>query len=192
MKLVIGLGNPGILYKGTRHNVGFLVIDALAKEEGIILKRERGAPVLSGRSPSGAQIELILAKPRTYMNLSGQAVYFLKKKYGLGPADILIVCDDLDLDFGMLRIRQKGSSGGHRGLDSVFSCLDSQDIPRLRIGIGRPRIQGAAADYVLARFNRQERAGLGALIDRARQCCQSWALKGISQTMNDFNSKEQR
>jgi PTH1 family peptidyl-tRNA hydrolase len=131
--------------------------------------------------------ELLLAVPGVFMNVSGAAVAALFRKYKLIPADLLVVCDDLDLDFGRLKIRPGGSSGGHRGLNSLISALKVDSFCRLRIGIGRPPERMEPADYVLRSFSRAERAGLEGIIKQACLCCQAWAEKGIDKTMNLFN-----
>jgi len=175
MKLIAGLGNPGYRYKGTRHNAGFLIIEALAKTYKISLKKERGILSLSGKGRVNG-CDVILAMPLTYMNLSGQAVVPLLKKYKINQQDLLVVCDDLDLELGRQKLKASGSSGGHRGLKSIADVLESQEFSRLRIGIGRPPHQlcnplslyynwcggrpvgeNAAARYVLSRFTKEEK-----------------------------------
>lgn len=189
MKLIIGLGNPGFIYRGTRHNIGFSVVKALSKNSKIALKKENRIPASSGKGVIGGQ-EVLIAMPLAYMNLSGRVILPLLEKYGIVPIDILVVCDDLDLEFGRQKIRQGGSSGGHRGLESIIQAMGDNAINRLRIGIGRPRQKTDAAEYVLSGFNRQERNALPLVIDRALDCCRCWVTKGINEAMNTFNAKE--
>ncbi len=197
MKLIVGLGNPGSNYIGSRHNIGFSAVKALSRKYKIPLKKERGILSLSGKGKIEGSF-ILLALPLTFMNLSGIAVSALLRKYKIdlprpcaqerGLSDLLVVCDDLDLKFGAVRIRPSGSSGGHRGLKSVIGCLGSQEFCRLRIGIGRP--QGAvvdSADYVLAPFDKKEKEKIKEIIERACDCCRSWVSEGLTESMNIFN-----
>jgi peptidyl-tRNA hydrolase, PTH1 family len=189
MKLIIGLGNPGFAYRGTRHNIGFTAVKALAKSAKIALKKENRIAATSGKGIIAGS-EVLISMPLTYMNLSGTAITPLLKKYAISPADILVVYDDLDIEFGRLKVKQGGSAGGHRGLESVIQALGSTAVNRLRIGIGRPQEASDAAEYVLSGFNRRERPLLPEIIDRASACCRSWITHGIDETMNLFNAKE--
>jgi PTH1 family peptidyl-tRNA hydrolase len=191
VKLIVGLGNPGILYANTRHNAGFMAVKALARILRCGLKKEKGIPALSGKGKINGE-EIILALPLTFMNLSGRAVNALLRKYPLAPEGLLVVADDLDLPLGRLRIRASGSSAGQRGLKSVIEALGSQEFARLRIGIGRPGHKAQAAGYVLSRFNAQEKRALKAVIEKACQCCAAWAKDGIHSAMNEFNHSEER
>lgn len=186
MKLIVGLGNPGILYASTRHNIGFQVVKYLAKAHKTALKKEKGVRALSAKAKIEG-IDTLLALPLTFMNLSGEAAGPLLKKYRVGPGDLLVVCDDLDLEFGRLKIRSSGSSAGHRGVKSIIELLGSDEFSRLRIGIGRPGNSAAAAGYVLSRFNKREKEELNGIIKRGAECCRVWAAKGIEETMNIFN-----
>ncbi len=188
MKLIVGLGNPGKSYAGSRHNVGFATIKALAKIYGIQLKTDRGAFFLSGRGKIEGQ-NVILAIPLTFMNLSGIAVSALLKKYKLTFDNLLVICDDLDLEFARIKIRASGSSGGHRGIGSIIESLKSQDFPRLRIGIGRPRGDIDPAEYVLSGFNNKEQAKIKEAIGEAVDCCKAWLAKGVMKSMNIFNRR---
>jgi len=180
---VFGLGNPGKRYQGTRHNVGFEVVDRLADEMGIKVSRRRfNAWVGEGRNDAGG---LLLVKPRTYMNDSGRSVRAAMAWNKLGPDQILIVCDDLDLEFAKVRARRKGSSGGHKGLESVARALGTTEFPRLRVGIGRPT--GDAIDYVLDRFSGAERERMTEAVGIAAQAVACWANEGIEACMNKFN-----
>lgn len=191
MKLIVGLGNPGANYADTRHNIGFLVIKSLGRNLGIALRRHIGIRSLSGKGKAGFE-ELILALPLTFMNLSGSAVKQLFKKYKIAAKDLLIVCDDLDLELGRMKLRPKGSSGGHRGLESIAESLGTKDFSRLRIGIGGPSEVMDAADYVLSPFDRSELNRLQDIIDRAVDCCEVWAQEDIDEAMNIFNKKENK
>lgn len=188
MKLIVGLGNPGLKYAGTRHNIGFEVVKALARSHKAAFKKDSGAPALSTRFKIGRE-DVVLALPLSFMNLSGVAVAALLRRYKLGPADLLVVCDDLDLEFGRLKIKPKGSAGGHNGLSSIINCVLSDEFARLRIGIGRPGGSLDAADYVLSRFHKEEKEEIRGLIDTALDCCSAWVLKGIAGSMNIFNRK---
>jgi PTH1 family peptidyl-tRNA hydrolase len=185
VKLIVGLGNPGIFYSGTRHNIGFQVIKYLAKDRKFALKKEKGVKVLSAKGKLDG-IDAVLAMPLTFMNLSGEALAPLLKKYNVGSGDLLVVCDDLDLEFGQIKIRAAGSSAGHRGIQSIVDSLGTNEFNRIRVGIGRPK--GAdASDYVLSHFKRDERIQLPEIISRAKECCISWAVDGVEKSMSIFN-----
>jgi len=184
--LIVGLGNPGLAYAASRHNIGFMVLKFLASSLKINFKRDFAVSALVGR-PRGSQPNLILALPQTYMNLSGIAVKALLKKFKIIPEDLLVVCDDLDLELGRIKIRPQGSSGGQRGLESIIEHLGTRGFSRLRIGIGRPSNPQDAADYVLAGFSRKEQAVVKQMEEDAASCCLSWVENGIVQTMNTFN-----
>ncbi|MDO8662212.1 MAG: aminoacyl-tRNA hydrolase [Candidatus Omnitrophota bacterium] len=186
MKLIVGLGNPGILYASSRHNIGFQAVKYLAKVKKIALKKEKGIRALSAKAKIEG-MEVVLAIPLTFMNLSGEAVRQLIKKYKIDLGDLLVVCDDLDLEFGRLKIRSSGSSAGHRGVKSIIDALGSDQFSRLRIGIGRPEDNSTAADYVLSRFNKREQGQLSAIIKKAAECCQVWVSEGIDKSMSIFN-----
>lgn len=187
MKLIVGLGNPGRSYAASRHNVGFFVVTALSKEYGITLKKGLGTYALSGKGTIESE-DVILAEPLTFMNLSGNAVAALLKKYKLSIDDLLVVCDDLDLELGRFKIKESGSSGGHRGLKSIIGSLGSQNFSRLRIGIGRPAGNQDAAEYVLSAFTKQESLAVKKIVEESAQCARIWLSDGISTTMNMFNT----
>ncbi len=188
MKLIVGLGNPGKIYINSRHNIGFLVIRALSEALEIPLKRDAVTLSLTGKGRiSGSNIEL--AMPLTFMNLSGLAVSALVKKYKIDLANLLVVCDDLDLEFGRQKVRPRGSSGGHRGIQSIIDHLRSNEFARLRIGIGRPHPDMDAAEYVLSVFKRAEMRQAIDIISVACDCCQSWVSEGITKSMNIFNRR---
>lgn len=185
-KLIVGLGNPGFIYTGSRHNIGFTVVKLLAGSLKISFKRDSSVMAQVGRGKIGQQ-ELILALPQTFMNLSGRSVGALCKKFKVTAPDLLVVCDDLDLDPGRIRIRSNGSSGGQRGLNSIIEHLGAQDFGRLRVGIGRPKKSTDAAKYVLSGFLNSEKALMQEAKVKAADCCLSWVEKGIAETMNLFN-----
>ncbi|MDD2680171.1 MAG: aminoacyl-tRNA hydrolase [Candidatus Omnitrophica bacterium] len=191
MKLIVGLGNPGILYRDSRHNIGFQVVRYLAKVKKTALKKERGIPALSAKARL-AGIDLFLAIPLTFMNLSGGAVRSLLKKYKIDREDLLVICDDLDLAFGRIKLQPAGSSAGHRGITSIIDALGSSEFCRMRIGIGRPEDNQEASDFVLAHFNKRENSQLPAIIKSASDCCRSWVAEGVEKSMNIFNRKEQK
>ena len=186
MKLIVGLGNPGFIYRHCRHNIGFLVVKRLAKLHKISLKKDKKTFSLSGKGKIGDQ-DVILAMPVTFMNLSGVAVVSLLKKYRIDLDNLLVICDDIDLEFGRLKIKPSGSSGGHRGLKSIINSTGTQEFSRLRMGIGRPLKSIKAAEYVLSAFNRREKTQLREILEMASSCCRSWVRKGITETMNIFN-----
>lgn len=186
--MIVGLGNPGLAYAASRHNIGFTVLKLLASSLKINFKRDFSVSALVGR-PRGSQPDLILALPQTYMNLSGIAVKGLLKKFKLSPQELLVVCDDLDLELGRMKLRPQGSSGGQRGMVSIIEHLGTQDFSRLRIGIGRPQNSQDAADYVLAGFSRKEKAQVRQTAEDAVNCCLSWVANGTVQTMNTFNTR---
>ncbi len=187
MKLVAGLGNPTSRYARTRHNLGFWVVDRLAGEADASFKRSRFEALESRITPGG--VTVVLVKPQTYMNLSGEAVAPLARWYGLGPGSVLVVCDEMDLPAGRLRIRRKGSAGGHKGLQSVLERMGTQEVPRLRIGVDRPR--GNAEAWVLASLDEAESIRFGAAADRAAEAVKTWVREGIEACMNRYNGTDE-
>lgn len=183
--LIVGLGNPGKEYAQSRHNVGFMVLDRLAERYGVAFTRyeQKAFVVKVAVEPS----PLILAKPQTYMNLSGQSVGALVRFYKVPVEQVLIIYDDIDLPFGTLRMRPGGSSGGHKGMQSILDRLGRQDIPRLRVGVGRPSGSKAAANYVLNEFSAREKLDLPLILDRAAQAVQDWIHLGLAEAMNRHN-----
>ncbi len=181
--MVVGLGNPGSRYRFTRHNAGFIVVDALAERwQALDWKRRGEARISLDRDRS-----VLLVEPQSYMNLSGHPLLSLTTFYKVPPQRILVVVDELDLPFGTLRMRARGSSGGHNGLKSLIAAL-GQDFSRLRIGIGRAH-EGDAVDRVLGNFNDHERAALPALVDRAIAGIETWLAHGVIAAMNLVNPK---
>jgi len=181
--LVIGLGNPGREYERSRHNMGFLVTDELARRHGRRIT-DRAAKSLTGRVRVGDR-ELVLAKPQTMMNLSGLAAKALRAKYGVPLDRVLVVHDDLDLPFGGLRIRRGGSSAGNHGMDSVIESFGTKDFVRFRVGIGRP--PGNGVDYVLSPFTESERAQLPDIVARVADAVEVAVEHGLERAMTDFN-----
>jgi len=181
--LVIGLGNPGREYERSRHNMGFLVVDELARRHGARV-RDRAAKSLTGRIRLGER-ELVLAKPQTMMNLSGLAAKALSAKYSVPLERTLVVHDDLDLPFGRLRIRTGGSSAGNHGIDSVIESFGTKDFIRFRVGIGRP--PGDGVDYVLSPFTPEERAQVFAIVVRAADAVLFTVEHGLDRAMTEFN-----
>jgi len=183
--LLIGLGNPGREYRDSRHNVGFMLVDRLA-----VRLEARGMQVQSKAITTTAIYEdrkLILAKPQTYMNLSGQSVQGLIHFYKLPLTNVLIAHDDLDIPFGTIRIRPGGGPGGQRGMASTIEQLGTKDFPRLRIGIGRPPGRMDASAYVLQDFTRQEIKSLSEILDRAADAALEFVINGLDKAMNKYN-----
>lgn len=185
MKIVVGLGNPGREYVATRHNVGFMVVDELASRLGATERRSRFRAQLTEAFDEGEK--LVLVKPQTFMNLSGTSVREAASWYKTRVEDVLVVADDIDLPFGTLRLRPGGRSGGHNGLKSVFAELGSDDVPRLRIGIGRG--PGDATRQVLTRFNAEEATALPDIVRAAADCVLDWERHGIITAMNRCNRR---
>lgn len=183
--LIIGLGNPGREYRDNRHNVGFMLIDRL-----IVRLNARGLKLQSKAIVTDAVYrdrKLILAKPQTYMNLSGHSAQGLVRFYKLPLSSVLIAHDDLDLPFGTIRMRPGGGPGGQKGVASAIEQIGTQDIPRLRIGVGRPPGRMQAADYVLQDFSRAEMTELSSILDRAADAVSTFVTDGLDQAMNKFN-----
>jgi peptidyl-tRNA hydrolase, PTH1 family len=184
VKLVVGLGNPGSRYASTRHNVGFMVADRLAKRWGAsVTKKQCGAQVGSAEF-DGERIWL--AKPQTFMNLSGEAVSCLLHFYRLTPADLLVIYDERDLPVGRIRLRERGSAGGHRGVASIIQMVGTNEFPRVRIGIGRPADMDAV-DHVLSGFPPEERPLIEDAIVRAVQAVEDALHDGLATAMNKYN-----
>ncbi|MGE5620667.1 MAG: aminoacyl-tRNA hydrolase [Sphingomonadaceae bacterium] len=184
MKLVIGLGNPGSRYAATRHNVGFMALDRLARKHGASITKRQCNALTALATVSGQRV--CLAKPQTYMNLSGESVACLARFYRIAPEDILVIYDDRDLPVGKLRLRERGSAGGHRGMQSIIATLGTSDFPRLRIGIGRPS-EMDAVDHVLGQFSAEERSVMDEALDRAVEAVEVALGEGLEAAMNRFN-----
>jgi len=186
LRLAIGLGNPGSSYTFTRHNLGFRVIETLSHRLAITLRAIQG-PCLCGDGQLD-DLSVGLACPTTYMNESGRAVDFLRTHLSLALSDLLVVCDDVNLPLGKIRLRRGGSDGGHRGLASVISQLASEDFPRLRMGIGAPPETGDLIDYVLEEFEPTEQTLVDTMIEQAADAAVFFFRKGIETAMNRFNA----
>jgi PTH1 family peptidyl-tRNA hydrolase len=184
--LIVGLGNPGREYAGTRHNIGFRIVDQLAQNLGTRFSRQQNDAFIAAGKIDGGKV--VLAKPQTFMNLSGRSVAGLLRFYRIELPRLLICCDDIDLPFGTLRIRAAGGSAGQRGMQSILEALGSKEIPRLRFGIGRPPGRMDPADYVLQRFEKSEEETLPTLIEAAAQAVVSFLQDGIQTAMNKYNS----
>ena len=183
MKVIVGLGNPGTEYERSRHNAGFLVLDRLAEKHSLRFNQKRANSRLArGRLDDD---DVLLAKPQTYMNLSGRAVQGLLMQHGVKPRDLLVVYDDFDLPLGVLRLRERGGPGTHNGMRSVVHSIGSQDFPRLRIGIGAA--DRAARDYVLDDFGPEDWTAFEAARDRAVEAIETYLRHGLPTAMNRFN-----
>jgi peptidyl-tRNA hydrolase, PTH1 family len=184
VKLIVGLGNPGAQYKGTRHNIGFAVIDEIARRASAGFESAPADAVIAKwRRPDGTAL---LAKPLTFMNLSGQAVGEIARYFKIDVADLLIVFDEAQLPLGKLRARARGSAGGHNGLKSVIAQL-GDECPRLRIGVGRGEQERDLADHVLSRFEKEEAAEVERMTLRAADAAEMFITSGIEAVMNAFN-----
>jgi PTH1 family peptidyl-tRNA hydrolase len=186
MKLIIGLGNPGSSYADTRHNIGFRCINKLARTHGISLSR-RGSQAQFGNGHIAGS-DVVLAKPRTYMNLSGKAVKLLMNRFKTPPDDICVIHDELDLPLGKVRISRGGGSGGHKGIESIIAELGSRDFPRIRVGIGRPAEEDQdTIDYVLSDFTTSEKVIIEDSITRVAEAVLCLLEEGVTAAMNKYN-----
>jgi len=193
MKLIIGLGNPGRNYAHNRHNIGFMCVSHLARTQGIKFDKKQG----NARTGTGevAGEKVVLARPQTYMNLSGQSVSRLVKKFRVNLNDLIIIHDDLDLTLGKIRARHGGSSGGHKGIDSIIAQLGSPDFTRIRVGIGRPAIfEGSTEEkeagviaHVLADFTPEEKKTIDRVIPEVSQAILCLITQGLESAMNKYN-----
>ncbi len=187
MKIIVGLGNPGLRYRRTRHNFGSIVLGALARSRRLGFRRGKHRCTRAmGRI---GKEEVLLIRPQTYMNLSGRCVAPLLRESGLSVADLMVVCDDVNLDLGRMRLRRGGSAGGHKGLASIAQHLKTQAFPRLRLGVGEPPEWMDMMSYVLGAFPRGEREVVNQTIARAVQALETWVYYGIEEAMNRFNQQ---
>lgn len=185
LALVVGLGNPGPGYAGNRHNVGFMVVDELARRVGGRFKAHKaGADVLEIRL---AGRRAVLARPRSFMNVSGRAVGATARFFKVPPTDVVVVHDDLDLEYGVLKLKRGGGEGGHNGLRSISATLGSRDYLRVRFGIGRPPGRMDPAAFVLHEFSAEQRRELGLLVDRSADAVEQLLAKGLTATQNQFH-----
>lgn len=185
VKIVVGLGNPGPRFAATRHNLGFQVVERLAAAHGLRFQQRRFRAELAQGEVLGQR--LVLAKPRTYMNASGEAVAPLVRWHKIALDDLLVIYDDLDLLVGRLRLRPGGSGGGHLGMESIIAALGTAEFPRLRVGIGRPPPPLDPVAYVLQRFSAEERPLVAAVLERALAAVDCWLAEGLAAAMNKFN-----
>lgn len=185
-RLLVGLGNPGAAYEETRHNVGYLVADALEVQARATFKHDGRAEALIAQGRLRGR-PVIVAKPLTYMNLSGKTVKHLVRRFGLSPSDLLVIVDDINLPLGKIRLRERGGDGGHNGMEDIIERLGTDAFPRLRIGIGNDFDRGRQADYVLSPFSEDERPVVDEVVRRARNAAVSYVTDGLVTAMNRFN-----
>lgn len=185
MRAIVGLGNPGRQYAHTRHNVGFDVLDIFAKRRKVRILGRQCHALVGSFDHYGEQI--LLVKPQTFMNESGQSVGQIVRKYHLDPADIFVIYDDMDLPLGKIRIRLQGSSGGHKGMNSIIRHIHSTQFPRMRLGIGR---SGEVINHVLSRFNRKDKQIMNVSLEQAADALDMILEEGIEAAMNQFNRAE--
>lgn len=186
MKIIAGLGNPGEKYKGTRHNVGFMVVEQLAKDKGEKFERSKNNSLYTEIRVGEEKIFLI--KPLNYMNRSGEAIALWKEYYKISNKDILIIYDDMDLKLGDLKIKPKGSAAGHRGMDSIINLLGTQEIPRMKVGIGKPGLEVESSSYVLQKFDTKELEVINTTIEKAAQGAEEFCIRPLNEVMTRYNS----
>lgn len=186
-KLVVGLGNPGEDYEQTAHNLGFLVVDRLGERNGIQVKRKDCRALVGQGKLAGSPV--LLAKPQTFMNVSGESVNGLLVKYEMSPADLIVVYDELDLPWRSLRIRPNGSAAGHRGVDSIIREIGTREFPRVRLGIHGGHREKDGAQIVLAKLKRAQKEELDELLDYASQAVESIIAEGVEKSMTKFNRR---
>ena len=198
-RLIVGLGNPGKEYEYTRHNLGFLVLRRFAEQEGLKWQTHAFCQAVYSKGIMQGQ-PFFLFLPQTFMNNSGIAVKQIVKEKDLGQSDILVVCDDFNLELGQMRFRKEGSAGGHNGLDSIIQHLGVQDFPRLRVGIGQRKLihpdksvvsfsGDNVVDFVLEKFSPREREPLSRVVEAATDCCRAWLTQDVNKVMSMFNSR---
>ena len=185
MKLIVGLGNPGERYARSRHNVGFMCVDAVAALAGIRLSERRTTVVIGRGNIEGEAV--VLARPRTFMNNSGEALSYLTTRFPVSLNDLLIIYDDMDLPLGSIRIRQSGSGAGQRGMESIIAALGSRDVPRLRIGIGHPPEEVDEIRHVLGGFTTEEQPLIAEALSTARDAVMDVLRDGLERAMNRYN-----
>ena len=190
MKLIIGLGNPGRKYENTRHNIGFKVARAIADKYNIRLNTKAFNSFI-GKGRIFCE-DAMIALPQTYMNNSGEAVRMMYLRKKMEPSDVLVICDDVNLESGIIRIRPSGSSGGHKGLESIIEHLESRDFARLRIGIGKDTGNPDLSGYVLSAFKKDEAKVLDSAVGSAIECCEAWIKEGAECAANRFNLKNRK
>lgn len=188
LTIIVGLGNPGNKYENTRHNVGFRVIDRISGKYGIKVDRLRHKALTGDGTVNNERV--LLVKPQTFMNLSGESVRDIVEWYKVPPENLIVIYDDADLPEGTIRLRPKGSSGTHNGMKSIIYQLQSEDFPRIRVGIGKAPEGWDLADYVLGRFSGEESVVIGQSIERASEAAVAILTGGISTAMNQYNGKD--
>lgn len=189
MNVIVGLGNPGKQYENTKHNIGFITLDQLAEQHGIKINKIKhkalvGEGIIAGR-------KVLLVKPQTFMNLSGQSVREVVSYYHVEPEDLLVIYDDVDLPLGSLRIRSKGSAGSHNGMKSILYDLQEDGFPRIRIGIGAERRMDLAS-YVLGNFDKEDREPMKQAVSRAAAAVERYLAEGIEAAMSEYNTKAEK
>jgi peptidyl-tRNA hydrolase, PTH1 family len=188
VKLIVGLGNPGIEYQFTPHNIGFLAVDRIAEQCGVVVDNRRSR-ALTGRARIGNE-ELLLVKPETYMNLSGMSVRELVDKSGADPEkDVIVIYDELDLPLGMIRIRERGSSAGHNGMQSIIDALQTEEVARIRLGVAPDDPRKGGANYILGQFRKSKLPAVDEVLDRTAEAVKVILSEGIKVAMNRFNRK---
>ena len=185
MKVIVGLGNPGKQYSFTRHNIGFIILDHLAQKWNIPIEKSKFRSLVGDGTFNEEKV--LLVKPQTYMNLSGEAILEIVQFYKIEPQDIIVVYDDMDLPPGRIRLRSKGGSGGHKGMESIIYLLKSEDFPRLRIGIGKPPPQMDTVGHVLGRFSEDEKECYAGVEEKAVNAIELGIKEGITKAMNTVN-----
>jgi PTH1 family peptidyl-tRNA hydrolase len=188
-KLVVGLGNPGAEYEHTAHNLGFMVVDRLADRHGIKVGRRDCLALVGQGTVAGKKV--LLAKPQTFMNDSGESVQGLLVKYEIGAGDVVLVYDELDLPWQSVRIRPNGSAAGHRGVDSIIRCVRTKEFPRVRLGVHGGRREKDGAQIVLAKLKRAHRQELDELLDYASEAVESIIAEGVEKSMAKYNRRAQ-
>ena len=188
MKIIVGLGNPGAKYAGTRHNVGFAVLDELAERHNIRIDTAKHKALIGKGIIDGEKV--ILAMPQTFMNLSGESVRAIMDFYKCTVEDLIVVYDDIDLDVGKLRIRQKGSAGGHNGMKNIIQHVGSQEFVRIRVGVGKKPDHMDLADYVLSRFGAEEQKIMDEAFGEAAEAAVMMMTTGAERAMNHYNAKK--
>ncbi|QNI37251.1 aminoacyl-tRNA hydrolase [Edaphobacter albus] len=198
MKLIVGLGNPGIEYQFTPHNAGFLAIDRIAEDCGVVVSNRRGKALTAKARLAGQ--EVLLAKPETFMNLSGLSVAALVNELGIENVaqDVIVIYDELAFPMGRFRIAERGSANGHNGIKSILGALGTEDWLRIRIGVGKPaledgrEVKAGGRDYLLTPMRKQELATLDEVLDRVKLAVETVLTKGVSTAMNEFNRREEK
>ena len=189
VKLIVGLGNPGNEYNATRHNIGFIVADHFSAEKNISLQKKRFRSVFGSGNVCGCKV--IIAKPLTFMNISGESVSAIARYYDIASENIIVIHDDMDIEFGLLKIKVRGGSAGHRGIESILKYLRKDNFLRIRAGIGKPPDNIEPSDYVLQKFSSKEQNELKEVIDNIKNCIEVILTQGPEAAMNRFHCSSQ-